>query len=136
MAYIYNSPIHQTGTGNVLQLTGHSADEGKPLTQYSVEELRAERAWRRQLLNSERQRHWAMLAKLALWLFTGSGVTWLSAGALLWSHWVTIAAAAVGVALPGMAIYALSQRGDSEFATRQLQTLQEIGFLLREKGSS
>lgn len=133
MAQIHGSSIQQSGTGNVVQVIGHAINDGKPFDQCSASELEAEKEWRKQLLNSERRRHMLLLVKLALWLLTGSGATWLSATVLGFSHLLTVLAAAVGAMTPAMAIYALSQKGDSEFASRQVQALREISYLLREK---
>lgn len=134
MARIENSPIQQSGSGNLIQLIGHSIDEVKSLAQCSVDELRAVEAWRQDLLRRERRRQTWLVLKLLTWLLTGGGATWLSMLWLHWSHWLVLGLGACGVALPAMALYAQSQAGDSEFALRQLGALREIGYLLREKG--
>ena len=136
MAHITQSSIQQAGSGNVIQLIGPSNEEGKPLAQCTPKELRQEDAGRRQLLRQERQRQWLLAFKFLVWLLSGGGATWLTAHWLPWTHWLSLALIFGGVILPGMALYAFSQAGDSEFARRQIATLKEIGHLLREKDSA
>ncbi|MEY2891997.1 MAG: hypothetical protein RJA98_1905 [Pseudomonadota bacterium] len=136
MASIDRSPIQQLGNGNIVQLIGTSSEEGRPLTQCSVAELRAEQAWRKQLLERERGQQWTLAMKLLLWMLTGGGATWFSALWVHWNHWLTVALAALGLCLPGAWLYALSQGEPSEFALRQMNALREIGHLLREKGAA
>ncbi len=136
MARIENSPIQQSGSGNLIQLIGASVDEGKPLILCTLEELRAEQAWRQRLLRQERRRHRWRAVKLLVWLLTGGGATWLTTLWAHWSQWVVWVTAVLGVGLPGMVLLAMSQAGDSEFAQRQLGALREIGFLLREKSGA
>lgn len=134
MAHIENSPIQQSGSGNLIQLIGDSIDEGRPLAQCSIDELRAEKAWRQHLLQKEHHRQWWLALKLLAWLLTGGTTTWLATLWMHWSHWLVLTIAILGVGLPAMALHALSQGGNSEFAQRQLGALREIGHLLREKG--
>lgn len=136
MAHITQSNILQTGAGNVIQVIGPSNEEGKPLSQCTSEELRQEEAERRRLLKQERQRQWLLVLKLMMWLLSGGGATWFTSHWLPWTHWLSLVLIFGGVLAPGMAIYALSQQGDSQFAQRQIATLQEIAYLLREKGSA
>lgn len=136
MANITQSTIQQGGTGNIIQLIGGtSGGEGKPLAQCTREELQQERVWRQQLLRKERLRQWGLALKLLLWLLSGGGASWLTSHWVPWTHWLLLILMGTGVILPGMAIYALSQAGDSEFAQRQLATLREIAHLEREKGA-
>lgn len=136
MPNINQSNIQQAGSGNVIQLIGVDGEEGKPLNQCSTEELKQERAWRQRLLKKERQRQFLQLLKLLIWLLTGGGATWVTSHWLPWPHWLLLALGGLGVVLPGMAIYALGQKGDTEFAQRQIATLKEISHLLREKSPS
>lgn len=133
MAHITNSPIQQVGSGNLIQLISSATDHGKPLAQCTIDELREENAWRKRLLQQERRRQWWLAIKLLSWLLMGGGATWLVTLWTHWSHWLSLSVAIVGVGLPSMALYALSQKGDSEFAQRQLGALREIAHLLREK---
>ena len=136
MAHIENSPIQQTGSGNLIQLIGHSVNQGKPLAQCTIDELREEKIWRQRLLQKERHRKWWLAVKLLIWLITGGGATWFATLWLHWSHWLALTTAILGIGLPAMALYAMSQEGDTEFTQRQLGALREIGFLLREKGEA
>ena len=134
MPYINQSTIQQVGHDNVIQLIGTDSSEGKPLNQCNGEELKQERLWRQKLLDKERRRQWFLLLKLLAWLLSGGSASWFTSHWLPWSHWLQLGLVGFGVVLPGMAIYALSQRGDSEFALRQIATLREIAHLQREKG--
>lgn len=136
MAHITQSSIQQAGSGNLIQLIGPSNEEGKPLTQCSLKELRQEDVGRRLLLRQERHRQWLLALKLLVWLLSGGGATWLTTHWLPWTHWLSLVLIFGGVILPGMALYALGQAGDSEFAQRQIATLKEITHLLREKDSA
>jgi hypothetical protein len=136
MARIENSPIQQYGSGNLIQLIGNSINEGKPLAQCTIDELRAEKAWRQRLLQKERHRQWWLAVKLLAWLLTGGSATWLATLWTHWSHWLVLTTAVLGTVLPAMALHALSQGGDSEFAQRQRGALREIGHLLREKSGA
>lgn len=133
MARVTQSNILQTGAGNVIQVIGPSNEEGKPLSQCTPEELKQEDAGRRRLLQQERQRQWLLLFKLLVWLLSGGGATWITSHWLPWTHWLSLALIFGGVLVPGMALYALSKQGESEFAQRQIATLKEIAHLLREK---
>lgn len=136
MAHITQSNIQQSGAGNVIQVIGPSNEEGKPLSQCTSEELRQEDAGRRSLLQQERKRQWLLVLKLFVWLLSGGGAAWFTSHWLPWTHWLSLVLIFGGVIAPGMALYALNQNGDSEFALRQIATLKEIAHLLREKGSA
>jgi hypothetical protein len=131
--HFHQSPIVQNGQGNVVQVMSVESGEGKPLVQCTPAELRAERRHRARLLAQERSRQRWLLLRLLLWLLFGGGASHFSSLWLGWSHSLTLALAGFGVALPVALLHQQSQRGESTFALRQLATLQEIDFLLREK---
>lgn len=132
MTNISNNQIQQGGTGNVLQIAVASTS-GKSLDACSLEELRQESRIRTGLLRQEERRLLNQVLALVSWLVLGGGSTWFASQWLPWSHWLMIALGAIGVVIPGMAIYARSQLGESEFSMRQRATLKEIDYLLREK---
>lgn len=136
MAKINARDIQQNGTGNLIQVIGASSEEGKPFTQCNAEELRQEQDWRKQLLSKENRRTFLLVLRVILWLVCGGGATYVSQFWFGMSHWLTLLLAAGGVVLPGVALYILSQQGETEFALRQRAALKEIAYLLREKGEA
>lgn len=136
MSNFYNNTLLQNGAGNTIQLIGHSNNTGTPLEHCSVDELREEAAMRRKLLGEERRQILRIIVKLLIWFFSGGGASYITAHWLGDSHWLTLCLLTIGVVFPVTALLALSQNAESAFARRQLSTLREIQFLIREKESN